>query len=693
MELKNISKIYGIKKALDNINIELKETGLVFILGASGSGKTTLLNLIGGIDTPTSGNIIIDNIDITTLDNTKLDEYRFNNIGFVFQDFNLLNELTVKENITLIFKMRKIKYTEDKLKRCFEIVDLDYNEFKDKKVYKCSGGERQKIAILRALAKDPKILLCDEPTGSLDSMTSELIFENLKKLAKRRLIIVVSHDEDLANKYADRIVNLEDGKITSDILINHKDKFNSKIKFKKNKIPFKHMLKIGLSNYIHHPIRTFLTFLFLIISITLFSITFNLSALNKKDMLDNYAETTNIPIVVINKVKYEIDRSNTVFNGSIETLFTNYYTETSMPITKDDFNNLNNISNNLLISFAEGGVFYYIKGYNSFYHLDELIKFPQADYYSPSGYAFTDYEKLNQKVDIIGRYPKEDNEILINNKYFELFKNFSYRDIETGLEIKINNYDDLLNKNIITSIYNHNIMKVVGIYNGDNIEIEYKDNSTLKHDFYNTAFVTENCFYNATNTNDAGYNTYLLQPNANDLKNLINQNIDLKTNDEAYIQYNIRDEAKGFITIENIFYGISFFKNFFNVIGIIFSLISILLLYNTFSNFIFKQKRQIGILKTLGVNKTSINIIYISIAFLEALIVVIISSLLCLFLTPTLNSLLYNKSNINIIQPNFIIFLLVLLLTILIILLSLIIPLIKLNKKTPIQIINEGKRK
>lgn len=690
MELKNISKIYGIKKALDNINIELKETGLVFILGASGSGKTTLLNLIGGIDTPTNGNIIIDNIDITTLDNTKLDEYRFNNIGFVFQDFNLLNELTVKENITLIFKMRKIKYTEDKLKRCFEIVDLDYNEFKDKKVYKCSGGERQRIAILRALAKDPKILLCDEPTGSLDSMTSELIFENLKRLAKRRLIIVVSHDEDLANKYADRIINLEDGKITSDILINHKDTFNSKIKFNKNKMPLKHMFKIGLSNYIHHPIRTFFTFLFLIISITLFSITFNMSTLNKKDILYNYVETTNIPIININKIKYEIDRSNTAFNGSIETLFTNYYTKTSMPITKDDYNNLNNILNNLLISFAEGGIFYYIEGYNSFYHFDELKKFPQVNYYSPSGYAFTDYEKLNQKVDIIGRYPKEDNEILINSKYFELFKKFSYKDIETGLEVKINDYDDLLNKNIITSIYNHNIMKVVGIYNGDNIEIKYEDDSTLTHDYYNTAFVTENCFYNMSNED---YNTYLLQPNTTDLKNLINQNISLKTNYESYVQYNIRDENDGFTEIENVFYGISFFKNFFNVIGIIFALISVLLLYNTFSNFIFNQKRQIGILKTLGVNKTSINIIYISLAFLEVLIVVIISSLCCIFLNPTLNRLLYNKSNIDIIQPNFIIYLLILLLTILIILLSLIIPLIKLNKKTPIQIINEGKKR
>ena len=162
---------------------------------------------------------------------------------------------------------------------------------------------------------------------------------------------------------------------------------------------------------------------------------------------------------------------------------------------------------------------------------------------------------------------------------------------------------------------------------------------------------------------------------------------------KSYVQYNIRDENDGFTEIENVFYGISFFKNFFNVIGIIFALISVLLLYNTFSNFIFNQKRQIGILKTLGVNKTSINIIYISLAFLEALIVVIISSLCCIFLNPTLNRLLYNKSNIDIIQPNFIIYLLILLLTILIILLSLIIPLIKLNKKTPIQIINEGKKR
>lgn len=218
IEIKNVSKIYKSKKknntkALDNVSLKLPSSGLVFVIGKSGSGKSTLLNLIGGLDNITSGNIIVDGNDITNFKENQFANYRNNHIGFIFQDYHLLDELTVFENIVLSLKLNKID-DENLVYEALEKVGL--KDYGNRYPSELSGGERQRVAIARAIVKKPYLILADEPTGNLDNVTATSIVELLKKLSKDCLILIVSHNTIDTYKYADRIIKLSKGKIISD---------------------------------------------------------------------------------------------------------------------------------------------------------------------------------------------------------------------------------------------------------------------------------------------------------------------------------------------------------------------------------------------------------------------------------------------------------------------------------------------
>ena len=219
LSIKNLTKIYKIKGgndtvALDNVSIEFPEKGMVFLLGKSGSGKSTLLNLIGGLDFPTNGEIILKGRSSRDFSQSDFDSYRNTYIGFIFQEYNILNEFNVEQNIALAIELQGKKVTKDAVDKLLEQVDLTgYNKRKPNTL---SGGQKQRIAIARALIKEPNIIMADEPTGALDSKTGEQVFETLKKLSSDKLVIVVSHDRDFAERFGDRIIELKDGKILSD---------------------------------------------------------------------------------------------------------------------------------------------------------------------------------------------------------------------------------------------------------------------------------------------------------------------------------------------------------------------------------------------------------------------------------------------------------------------------------------------
>lgn len=220
LEIRHVTKTYRSKtgesvKALDDISVAFPETGMVFILGKSGSGKSTLLNAIGGLDSIDSGEFVIMGKSSKDFVGSDFDAYRNTFIGFIFQEYNVLDEFTVGANIALALELQGKKATDETINDILSKVDLLH--FAKRKPNELSGGQKQRVAIARALVKDPQIIMADEPTGALDSNTGKQIFDTLKELSKEKLVLIVSHDRDFAERYADRIIELADGHIISDV--------------------------------------------------------------------------------------------------------------------------------------------------------------------------------------------------------------------------------------------------------------------------------------------------------------------------------------------------------------------------------------------------------------------------------------------------------------------------------------------
>ena len=219
LSVRNLKKYYKMDnytvKAVDNINLNINNHEFIAIVGSSGSGKSTLLNLLGGLDKPTSGKVFINNIDITSMDEDELAIFRRRNIGFIFQNYNLVPDLNVYENVIIPVELDGRKVDTEYVNGILKLLRI--SEKKDMLPGTLSGGQQQRVAIARALATKPAIILADEPTGNLDSTTSHEVLGLLKMVAKQfcQTIILITHDRDIA-QLADRIVHIEDGKIVSD---------------------------------------------------------------------------------------------------------------------------------------------------------------------------------------------------------------------------------------------------------------------------------------------------------------------------------------------------------------------------------------------------------------------------------------------------------------------------------------------
>ncbi len=264
LKLKNISKSYTIgefsQNALDNVSVEFKTKDFVAVLGPSGCGKTTLLNVIGGLDHADKGDLLINGRSTKDFKDSDWDMYRNNSIGFIFQSHNLIPHLSVLQNVEMGLSLSGVSKTE-RIKRATEVLDkvglLDHIH---KRPNQLSGGQSQRVAIARALANNPEIILADEPTGSLDSETSIQIMELIKEIAKEKLVILVTHDSELAKKCAARLIKLKDGKIISDSKPVDEDIFGaSEIKFKKTSMSFKTAFVSSLNNIRTKLGRTILT--------------------------------------------------------------------------------------------------------------------------------------------------------------------------------------------------------------------------------------------------------------------------------------------------------------------------------------------------------------------------------------------------------------------------------------------------
>lgn len=263
LQLKNIKKSYKVadftQVALNDVSLKFRKSEFVAILGQSGSGKTTLLNIIGGLDHYDSGDLIINDKSTKKFKDTDWDAYRNNCIGFIFQSYNLISHISILANVELGMTLSGVSKKERRQKAIEVLKKVGLEDHINKKPNQLSGGQMQRVAIARALVNNPDVILADEPTGALDSKTSVQIMELIKEIAKDKLVIMVTHNSELAHTYANRIIELKDGNIISDTNKLDKQKVDKKYNIKKTAMNFLTALSLSFNNIKTKKGRTILT--------------------------------------------------------------------------------------------------------------------------------------------------------------------------------------------------------------------------------------------------------------------------------------------------------------------------------------------------------------------------------------------------------------------------------------------------
>lgn len=311
LELKDVRKTYRIgeieTRALDGISVAFREKEFVAILGTSGSGKTTCLNIIGGLDQYDSGDLVIKGKSTKDFSANDWDAYRNNSIGFVFQSYNLITHLSIVANVELGMTLSGVS-REEKHKKALEVLEkVGLKEHLHKKPNQLSGGQMQRVAIARALANDPEILLCDEPTGALDSTTSLQIMDLIKEVAKDRLVIMVTHNPELAQEYADRIIRFSDGKIVDDTHPHKERPKTDQFHLKKTNMSFITALRLSFQNLKTKKGRTFLTAFASSIGIIGIAVILSLST-GFQSEIDNFQSDAMAEFpIIITKATQEVD--------------------------------------------------------------------------------------------------------------------------------------------------------------------------------------------------------------------------------------------------------------------------------------------------------------------------------------------------------------------------------------------------
>ena len=266
LELKSITKVYETYddkvEALKGIDLKFRDSEFVSILGQSGCGKTTLLNIMGGLDRYTTGDLIINGKSTKDFKDRDWDAYRNYSVGFIFQNYNLIGHQSILSNVELALTIAGVSKKEKRNRAIKALEEVGLKDQIHKKPNQLSGGQMQRVAIARALVNNPDIILADEPTGALDTKTSEQVMEILKKISKDKLIIMVTHNPDLAEKYSSRIIKILDGKITEDSNpIQEKEEIdNSKEKkYGRTSMKFFTAFLLSLNNLMTKKTRTILT--------------------------------------------------------------------------------------------------------------------------------------------------------------------------------------------------------------------------------------------------------------------------------------------------------------------------------------------------------------------------------------------------------------------------------------------------
>lgn len=660
LELKNIFKSYHEEEILKDINLKFPNKGLIVILGPSGCGKTTLLNIIGGLTKPSKGEIILNGKSTKDFKKTTWDSYRNNYIGFIFQNYHLLNHLSVIDNISLKLRISQQSKFQNKALKHLKQVGLLAK--KNAKPTYLSGGQKQRVAIARALVNDPDIILADEPTGALDSQASNKIMNLFAKIAQTKLVIMVTHNESLALKYATDIIRMQDGKIINNpqLMITQKS-FNNQLS--KTKLSIMTALKLSLKNLIGKKMRFFLTAF--ATSIGLIGLTTILSVsqgFNKEIKRFEQDSMANFPLVIQNGiVKKDVKTisNNSTGQLNVSNMIANKYHENKITNTYLQF--INKIDKTYFweVSFC--------------YPPKDVVKM-NNNYLSTVNLNLFGLSKniFNDEFTLLaGSYPQSlDEIILIVNKNKEISSHLIESLALNKKEIK---YQDILkNKLFLKNGNTYFTLNIVGV-------AMIKDESIIgatQFDEDKDNFVYLNILDEKINKNIIPQTIYLYPKDLISKEKIINY---LSTEKEIIFNDYAKELAN--TTRELI--------KMLTVILVIFSSVSLIVSALMISIIIYisvlERTKEIGILRCLGARSKDIKKIFLA----EGLLIGIASTLLALFisfsLTKVINKILFHYleiPNISILTWN--ICLIILGLSVTLTLISSLIPANIASKKEPI---------
>ena len=575
LELKNVCKKYD-RDVLKKINLKFGNKGLICLVGESGSGKTTLLNIIGGLEQPDSGKVIFNGNNIKNIDSSF---YSNQLVSFINQNYNLIDKYTVLENILLPIELRRIRSpcNVNKILKMLSIYSL-----KNKKVVSLSGGEKQRVAIARCIVQNTRVILADEPTGALDSENAYSVMRILKNLSKQKLVIVVTHNTELANTFADSIIKIADGKICNKLNVINKNKY-FKIKYnRKNKLSFIKLVKYAIKNLNNKLLRNILTII--AFTIGLFSLGTVLSiktGFNKElDML-NKSSFFNYPLV-ISKNNY-VDN----FNSKVEN-------KNGVNVKKGSF--VTNEIDDKLISLVNNIDKKYVNGIT--YYRDIDYEFKSISYVNPSNNYF---------YLVSGRMPENNNEVMI------------LYDEEDSISDKLYNYLDVANNGLINNIFKVNDKELIitGIVKSNNDYFKSLSGILYSNDLFDNE-ITDIYIY------------------ANNLKakNKIK---------ELLKDYEIFDNAEEVVNLtKKMVDGISLVLILFSVISLIVSMIMIFVISYIS---VMERNKDIGIYKSIGFRNKDIKNLFIVENLIIGMCSFYLTMIFILLVSNVINKFVYSYIN------------------------------------------------
>ena len=575
LELKNVCKKYD-RDVLKKINLKFGNKGFICLVGESGSGKTTLLNIIGGLEQPDSGKVIFNGNNIKNIDSSF---YSNQLVSFINQNYNLIDKYTVLENILLPIELRRIRSpcNVDNILKMLGIYSL-----KNKKVISLSGGEKQRVAIARCIVQNTRVILADEPTGALDSENAYSVMRILKNLSKQKLVIVVTHNIELANSFADDIIKINDGKICSKLKVINKNKY-FKIKCnRKIKLSFIKLVKYAIKNLNNKLLRNILTILAFTIGLLSLGIVLSIkTGFNKELDSLNKSSFFNYPLV-ISKNNYVDDFSNKVENKN------------GVNVKKGLF--VTNEIDDKLISLVNNIDKKYINGIT--YYRDIDYEFKSISYVNPSNNYF---------YLVSGRMPENKNEVLI------------MYDEEDSISEKLYNYLDVANNGLINNIFKVNDKELIitGIVKSNNDYFKSLSGILYSNDLFDNE-ITDIYIY-ANNLNSK-----------NKIKDLLKD-------------YEIFDNAEEVVNLtKKMFDGISLVLILFSVISLIVSMIMIFVISYIS---VMERNKDIGIYKSIGFRNNDIKNLFIVENLIIGMCSFYLTMIFILLVSNVINKLVYSYIN------------------------------------------------